>query len=77
MNKTVKNIILICALCAVALMCVGLFLYDYNPGGVTIAKANQYEVESATTEALGDAQDTQSILTEQTQTTTSKSGSKP
>lgn len=75
MKKTTRNVILICALSSVAIMCVGLFLYDYIPNGLTVSKPNQYETASTTTEVLSDAKQAQELLTAQSQTTTSESGS--
>lgn len=75
MNSMVKNIILICALSAVAVMCVGLFLYDYIPSGLTVSKASQYETSTSTTEVLSGAQEAQSLLTSQNQDSSSTSGS--
>lgn len=77
MKNPVKNIILICAMAAVAIMCVGLFLYDYIPSGLTVSKASQYETEATTTEILSDAQEAQSLLTAQSQSTSSTSASTP
>lgn len=75
MGNTIKNVILVLALSAVAIMCIGLFLYDYIPSGLTVSKANQYETASTTTEALSSAQEAQKLLTDQSQSTTSTSGS--
>lgn len=74
MGNAIKNVILICALSAVAIMCVGLFLYEYIPGGLEVSKANTYETLTETTKALSDASEAQKLLTEQRQTTTSTSG---
>ena len=65
MNDATKNIILICALAAVAIMCVGLALFDYVPSGLTVSKANQYETEASTTEVLSDSQEAQELLSQQ------------
>ena len=70
-----KNIILICALIAVSIMCVGLFLYDYVPSGLLVAKANTYETSGETTKILDDALDAQEMLTSQSQGSSSTSDS--
>ena len=70
-----KNVILICALSAVAIMSIGLFLYDYIPSGLTVTKASQYETSSSTTEILSDSKDAQALLTTQSTSTDSESGS--
>ena len=75
MKKTVRDVILICALASVAIMCVGLFLYDYIPTSLTVSKPNQYETASTTTEVLSDAKKAQELLTAQSKTTTSELGS--
>ena len=74
MKNSVRNIILVCAMGAVAIMCVGLFLYDYIPSGLTISKANEYETAPATTETLSDVKAAQELLSSQTLSTTSTSG---
>lgn len=66
MKSEVKNVLLILGMCAIAIMCVGLLLYDYIPNGLTVSKANQYETSAKTTEVLSDAQDAQSLLSSQT-----------
>ena len=66
-----KNGILICALIAVAVMCVGLFLYEYVPNGLTVSKANTYEVTAETTEVLNDAGKAQELLSKQNSETSS------
>ena len=70
-----KNVILICALSAVAIMSIGLFLYDYIPSGLTVTKASQYETSSSTTEVLSDSKEAESLLTSQSTSTDSESGS--
>ena len=70
-----KNVMLICALVAVAVMTVGLFLYEYVPSGLTVSKANTYEVTAETTEVLNDASTAQELLSEQSSSTSSQSGS--
>lgn len=57
MKSTIKNIILVVALSAVILMIMGVALYDYIPSGVTVAKANTYETDVATTKILSDIAD--------------------
>lgn len=66
-----KNGILICALVAVAIMTVGLFLYEYVPNGLTVSKANTYEVTSETTEVLNDAGKAEELLSKQDSQTSS------
>ena len=65
MVNTIKNIILICAMSAVAIMCVGLFLYDLMPSGITVSNANKYQTASSTTEVLSDAKEAQSLSVDQ------------
>lgn len=77
MKNSVKNIILVCAMSSVAIMGVGIFLYDYIPSGLTVSKANQYETSSSTTEVLSEAQEAQGLLTSQSTSTKSSSGSSP
>ena len=77
MKNSVKNVILICGISAVAIMCVGVVLYDYIPSGVTVSKANQYETLATTTEILSDAQEAQSLLQDQQQSTTTKAATSP
>lgn len=77
MSNSIRNIILICAMGAVAIMCVGLFLYDYIPSGLTVSKANEYETASTTTEVLSDVKTAQELLTAQTSSTSSTSGTTP
>jgi len=76
-KNTVRNVILICAMCAVAIMCIGLLVYDYIPTSLTVSKANEYETTQATTEVLSDATEAQKLLTEQTTSKNSTSGSTP
>lgn len=75
MKNPVGNLILILGLCALAIMTVGLTLYDYIPSGLTVSKANQYEVEAKTTEALSGAKDAQELLSSQSHSVFSQSGS--
>ena len=75
MKITFKGVVLVCAMCAVAIMCVGLLVYDYIPSGLTVAKANEYEASPETTEALSGATEAQKLLTEQS--TSSSGGNKP
>lgn len=77
MKSSVRNALLILALGTVIIMCVGIFLYDYIPSGLTVSKANQYETTAATTAILSDAQEAQALLTAQTQSTSSTTISTP
>lgn len=76
-KDTVRNIILICAMGAVAIMCIGLLLYDYIPSGLTVSKASEYETASSTTEILSEAAEAQRLLAEQSTSTSSTSASVP
>lgn len=77
MKNTFRNVILICAMCAVVIMCVGLLMFDYIPTSLTVSKANQYETAAGTTEVLSDAQEAQSLLTAQSSSTSSTSANTP
>lgn len=77
MKNTIKNVILVCAMGSIAIMSVGIYLYDYIPSGLTVSKASQYETAASTTETLSAAQEAQSLLTTQTSSTSSTSASKP
>ncbi len=70
-----KNLILICSLSAVTIMCVGLFLFDYIPTSLTVSKANHYETSSDTLTVLSGAEEAKELLTQQNQQTSSQSGS--
>ena len=65
MKNTIRNVILVLAMVAVAIMCVGIFLYDYIPTGLTVSNANKYETEATTTELLSDVKEAQSLLNNQ------------
>ena len=77
MKNSMKNVILICAMSAVAIMCIGLLLYDYIPSGLTVTEANQYETSTATSEILSDAKEAQDLLAEQRSSTSSTSAVVP
>lgn len=47
-------------------MVVGIFLYNYIPNDITVAKAKTYQASSETTKVLSDAQDTGNLLGELT-----------
>lgn len=47
-------------------MVVGIFLYNYIPNDVTVAKAKNYQASTETTKILSDAQDTGNLLGELT-----------
>lgn len=77
MNSVTRNILLVSAMGAAAIMGIGLFLYDYNPNGLNIAKASEYETESSTTEILSDVKKAQELLTSQSTSTSLTSGETP
>lgn len=74
MKNTIRNIILIIALSAVAIMSIGIFLYDYIPSGLTVTEASHYETTGATTEVLSEAKEAQEKLTATSQSTTMSEG---
>lgn len=47
-------------------MVVGIFLYNYIPNDVTIAKAKTYQASTETTKVLSEAKDTGNLLGELT-----------
>ena len=65
MKNIIRDIFLVCAMGAVAIMCVGLALYEYVPSGLTIARASQYEKTEETAEILSDAKEVQDLLAAQ------------
>ena len=67
MKNTIGNIVLVGAMGAVVIMCVGLALYEYVPNNLTISKASQYETSSETAEILNDSKDIQDLLSTQSQ----------
>jgi hypothetical protein len=75
MKNIGKNIILLLAIGAIALMIVGIFVYNYIPTDITIAKASTYEVSSETTKILSDAADSSNVLGQITGSSSSSSGS--
>lgn len=77
MKNSGKNIILLLALSATAIMCVGLFVYEFVPSGLAVPKASEYTTETATTEVLSDAKEANELLTSQNMSTSSTGGSKP
>ena len=62
MKNIIRNIILVGAMGAVAVMCVGLALYEYVPSSLTIAKASQYERTADTVKNVGDSKEVQELL---------------
>lgn len=71
MNNAIRNVVLVCAMCAVAVMCIGLLFYDYIPSGLAIAKVNEYERDSETVEIIDGAKNAR----EESNKQTSNSGS--
>jgi len=65
MKNVIRDVFLVCAMGAVAIMCVGLALYEYVPSGLTIARASQYEETEETAEILSDAKEVQDLLAAQ------------
>jgi len=56
MTNIVRNVFLVGAMCAVIIMCVGIFLYDYIPTGIEIPVANHYEQSTEIPKILEEAQ---------------------
>ena len=74
MKNTTRNLILILALSAVAIMSIGIFLYDYIPSGLTVTEASHYETSGATTEVLSEAKEAQEMLSATSQSTSTSPG---
>ena len=77
MKNMIRDILLVCAMGAVAMMCVGIALSEYVPSGITIARASQYEKEQETVDILNDADDVQESLATQALASSSKSDNSP
>lgn len=65
MKNIFGNIILVGAMGAAAVMCVGLALYEYAPSNVTIARASQYDTSKETANMLSDSKEVQDLLATQ------------
>jgi hypothetical protein len=62
MRKMLRNLILLVAICAIALMIVGISVYNYIPTDITIAQASTYETSSETTKVISDAKESADIV---------------
>ena len=62
MKIAARNVILVIAISIIALMIVGIFLYDYIPTGMQVSQAKVYQADSNTITALSDASDAQDLV---------------
>lgn len=62
MKIAARNVILVIAISIIALMIVGIFLYDYIPTGMQVSQAKVYQADSNTIKALSDASDAQDLV---------------
>jgi hypothetical protein len=62
------------ALFAIMVMIVGIFLYDYIPNSITIAKANSYQRDSDTQSVIDDTSAASSLLSSLTSQSSNSSG---